>query len=228
MPKIKLPTKSPRIDMTPMVDTFAVILIFLMLTAQMRQPEPANVDTPFSISEKPTPDFNMMTFLISKDDKIFLNFDNGPDTLLAFRPKVLQEMGKRYNIEFTPAELREFQKYPASIGVSMQNMKAFLNTRDMNERKALQEGGIPIDSTDNQLANWIVAIRTVNPNVQASLKGDTKTGFPIVKKLLDILQERNVNRFNLITSLEATKINLNEIQQLYGRNYSRRKRKKRW
>lgn len=212
MPKIKLPTKSPRIDMTPMVDTFAVILIFLMLTAQMRQPEPANVDTPFSISEKPTPDFNMMTFLISQDDKIFLNFDNGPDTLLAFRPKVLQEMGKRYNIEFTAKELREFQKYPSSIGVSMQKMKDFLGARDNNARKAFQEG-IPVDSTDNQLANWIVAIRTVNPNVQASLKGDSKTGFPIVKKVLDILQERNVNRFNLITSLEATKINLNEIQQ---------------
>lgn len=212
MPKIKLPTKSPRIDMTPMVDTFAVILIFLMLTTQMRQPEPATVDTPFSISEKPTPDFNTMTFLLSTDDKIFLNFDNGPDTLLKFRPKVLAEMGVRYNIEFTDVELREFEKYPSSIGVPMQKMKEFLNTKDMNERKKLQEG-IPIDSADNQLANWIVAIRTVNPNVQACLKGDSKTGFPIVKKALDILQERNVNRFNLITSLEAAKINLEEIQQ---------------
>jgi biopolymer transport protein ExbD len=212
MPKIKLPTKSPRIDMTPMVDTFAVILIFLMLTTQMRQPEPATVDTPFSISEKPTPDFNTMTFLLSVDDKIFLNFDNGPDTLLAFRPKVLQEMGKRYNIEFTDIELREFQKYPSSIGVPMQNMKEFLNSDDSNARKAMQLG-IPIDSTDNQLAAWIVAIRTVNPNVQACIKGDSETGFPIVKKTLDILQERNVNRFNLITSLEATKINLEEIQQ---------------
>jgi len=212
MPKIKLPTKSPRIDMTPMVDTFAVILIFLMLTTQMRQPEPATVDTPFSISEKPTPDFNTMTFLLSVDDKIFLNFDNGPDTLLAFRPKVLQEMGKRYNIEFTDKELREFQKYPSSIGVPMQNMKEFLNSDDSNARKAMQLG-IPIDSTDNQLAAWIVAIRTINPNVQACIKGDSETGFPIVKKTLDILQERNVNRFNLITSLEATKINLEEIQQ---------------
>jgi len=195
-----------------MVDTFAVILIFLMLTTQMRQPEPATVDTPFSISEKPTPDFNTMTFLLSIDDKIFLNFDNGPDTLLAFRPKVLQEMGKRYNIEFTDKELREFQKYPSSIGVSMQNMKEFLNSDDSNARKAMQLG-IPIDSTDNQLAAWIVAIRTINPNVQACIKGDSETGFPIVKKTLDILQERNVNRFNLITSLEATKINLEEIQQ---------------
>jgi len=198
--------------MTPMVDTFAVILIFLMLTTQMRQPEPATVDTPFSISEKPTPDFNTMTFLLSIDDKIFLNFDNGPDTLLAFRPKVLQEMGKRYNIEFTDKELREFQKYPSSIGVPMQSMKEFLNSDDSNARKAMQLG-IPIDSTDNQLAAWIVAIRTINPNVQACIKGDSETGFPIVKKTLDILQERNVNRFNLITSLEATKINLEEIQQ---------------
>ena len=82
MPKIKLPTKSPRIDMTPMVDTFAVILIFLMLTATMSSPEPATVSTPYSISEKPTPDFNAMTFLLSPEGKVFVNFDNGPDTLL--------------------------------------------------------------------------------------------------------------------------------------------------
>ncbi len=52
MPKIKLPTKSPHIDMTPMVDLFSVVLTFLMLTTTMRQQEPAPVDTPFSISEK--------------------------------------------------------------------------------------------------------------------------------------------------------------------------------
>ena len=82
MPKIKLPTKSPHIDMTPMVDLFSVVLTFLMLTTTMRQQEPAPVDTPFSISEKPTPDFNTLTLLLSKDDKVFMNFDNGPDTLL--------------------------------------------------------------------------------------------------------------------------------------------------
>ncbi len=212
MPKIKLPTQSPHIDMTPMVDLFSVLLIFLMLTATMRQPEPAPVDTPFSISEKPTPDFNTMTFLISVDDKVFINMDNGPDTLLAFRPKILAEMGKRYNIEFTPLELREFQKYPASIGVPMQNMKEFLNLKDHQERLVLQTG-IPVDSVDNQLAMWILYTRQVNPNVQALIKGDAQTGYPIVKKVLDVLQEYQVKRFNLITSLRAAKINLAEIQQ---------------
>jgi biopolymer transport protein ExbD len=212
MPKIKLPTKSPHIDMTPMVDTFCVVLTFLMLTTTMRQPEPANVDTPFSISETPTPDFNKMTFLLSTDGKVFMNFDNGQDTLLAYRPKILTEMGKHYNIEFTPAELREFQKYPSSIGVSITDMKQFLDAKDANSRTALQKG-IPIDSADNQLALWILYARQVNPQIQACIKGDTKTGFETVEKVLDILQDKNVNRFSLITSLEAAKINLEEIQQ---------------
>jgi biopolymer transport protein ExbD len=209
MPKIKLPTKSPHIDMTPMVDLFSVVLTFLMLTTTMRQPEPANVDTPFSISEKPTPDFNTMTFLISGDSKVFINFDNGQDTLLKYRPKILDEMGKRYSIEFTDKERRDFQKYPSSIGVPILKMKEFLALNDIKSRDAYQTG-IPLDSTDNQLAMWILCARQVN---QACIKGDSKTEFPIVKKVLDILQEKNVNRFNLITSLEATKINLDEIQK---------------
>jgi biopolymer transport protein ExbD len=212
MPKIKLPTKSPHIDMTPMVDLFSVVLTFLMLTTTMRQPEPAPVDTPFSISEKPTPDFNLMTLLISKDDKVFLNFDNGPDTLLKFRPKILEEMGKRYGIEFTEEEKREFEKYPSSIGVPMANMKAFLDTKDNKERTKFQVG-VPLDSLDNQLANWVLFARQVNPAIQACIKGDNETGFPIVKKVLDIMQDRNMNKFNLITSLEAAKINLEEIQK---------------
>jgi biopolymer transport protein ExbD len=212
MPKIKLPTKSPRIDMTPMVDLFAVILIFLMLTTTMRQPEPAPVDTPYSISEKPTPDFNTITLLLSKDDKVFLNFDNGPDTLLKYRPKILIEMGKRYNIEFTEAELREFEKYPTSIGVPILKMKEFLAAKT-NKDKSVFQTGIPIDSTDNQLANWIYFTRSVNPNVQACIKGDTKTGFELVKKVLDIMADKNVFKFNLITSLEAAKINIAEIQK---------------
>lgn len=212
MPKIKLPTKSPHIDMTPMVDLFSVVLIFLMLTTTMRQPEPANVDTPFSISETPIPDFNTMTFLLSPDGKVFMNFDNGPDTLLKYRPKILQEMGNRYGIEFTPAELRAFEKMKSSMGVPINQMKEYLNAKDNNVRNSLQTG-IPIDSADNQLAMWILFARQVNPNIQACIKGDSKTGFESVEKVLDILQDRNVNRFSLITSLEAAKINLEEIQQ---------------
>lgn len=212
MPKIKLPTKSPHIDMTPMVDLFSVVLTFLMLTTTMRQQEPAPVDTPYSISEKPTPDFNTMTLLLSKDGNVFLNFDNGQDTILKFRPKILAAMGARYNIEFNEAELREFEKFPSSMGVPILKMKEFLDTRDPKVRTALQTG-VPIDSTDNQLDAWIYCVRSVNPAVQACIKGDAKTGFETVQKVLDIMADKNVFKFNLITTLEAAKINLAEIQK---------------
>jgi biopolymer transport protein ExbD len=205
MPKIKLATKSPRIDMTPMVDLFTLLLTFFILTATFRPQEAAPVDTPFSVSEKPMMDANVMTVIISKDNRIFFNVDNGPDTILKFRPKVLAEMGKRYNIEFTPDELRKFEKSGTSFGVSIQDMKAYLAAKNSDERIALEKG-VPIDSADNQLALWILFARQVNPAVQTMIKGDADTDFPVVKKVLDMLQEKNVNRFNLITNLEAVEV----------------------
>ncbi|HCI55044.1 MAG TPA: biopolymer transporter ExbD [Bacteroidales bacterium] len=211
MPKIKLPTKQPFIDMTPMVDLFSLLLVFFILTATFRQNEPAPVDTPYSVSEKPIPDFNNMTIVISKDNRIFFNVDNGPDTLLKFRQKILAEVGKYYNIEFTPDELKAFEKLQTSIGVPIENVKEFLNTNDKSRKEELQTG-IPIDSLNNQLATWVLCTRQVNPNVQASIKGDSQIEYPIVKKVLDILQEKNVKRFNLVTNLEAVKIEEETIQ----------------
>jgi biopolymer transport protein ExbD len=212
MPKIKLPTKSPTVDMTPMVDLFALLLTFFMLTATVRVAEPAPVDTPTSVSEKPTPDFNQMTVVIAKDSRVFFNIDNGQDTLLAYRPKILAEMGKQYNIEFTPEELRKFQKGTVSMGVPIEKMKEFLNSKDLAEKEALQTG-IPTDSLNNQIASWVLYSRKINPNVQATIKGDNKAEYPIVKKVLDIFLDKNVSRFNLITNLEAVTVTEAKTQQ---------------
>jgi len=123
MPKIKIQHRSPRVDMTPMVDLFSLLLTFFMLTATFRPMEPAPIDTPFSISEKPAYDANYMTVLLASDKRVFFNFDNGPDTILHFRPKILAEMGKRYNITFSPQELRRFEKESEAFGVPIQDMK---------------------------------------------------------------------------------------------------------
>lgn len=210
MPKIKLGTKSPRIDMTPMVDLFVLLLTFFILTATFRPQETAPVDTPFSVSEKPMMDANVMTVLIAKDSRIFFNVDNGPDTILKFRPKILAEMGKRYNIEFTDDELRLFEKTGTSVGVPIQDMKAYLALKDADDKIAM-ETGVPIDSTDNQLALWILFARQVNPAVQTMIKGDADVPFPVVREVLDVLQDKNVNRFNLITSLRAVEVTEEQI-----------------
>jgi biopolymer transport protein ExbD len=108
--------------------------------------------------------------------------------------------------------LKEFEKYPSSMGVPMDKMKEFLAAKDAKVRLAL-ETGIPTDSTDNQLAMWILYTRKINQDVQACIKGDSKTSYPIVKKVLGILQDYKVNRFSLITNLEAVKTNVEEIKQ---------------
>ena len=196
--------------MTPMVDLFTLLLTFFILTATFRPQESAPVDTPFSVSEKPMMDANVMTVLIAKDNRIFFNVDNGPDTILKVRPKVLAEMGKRYNIEFTEDELRLFEKTGTAVGVPIQDMKKYLAAKDSDEKIALEKG-VPIDSSDNQLALWILFARQVNPAVDAMIKGDAEVDFPVVREVLDILQEKNVNRFNLITNLRSAEITEEQI-----------------
>jgi len=201
MGKIKIAVKSPRIDMTPMVDLFFLLLVFFILTATFRPEEAAPIKTPTSTSQKPIPDANLGTILISKGDKIFFNVDNGTDSSQHIRAKVLAAIGSNYKIKFTPKELKKFEGL-ASFGLPAANMKAYLNAPDQKAREAMQVG-IPIDSIDNQLLMWVRFARTYNTELAFAVKGDGEATFPVVKKVLAVLQDSGVSKFNLTTDLKA-------------------------
>lgn len=204
MGKIKLAVKTPRIDMTPMVDLFFLLLVFFILTATFRPEEAAQISTPSSISQTPIPDNHLITILISKDDKVFFNVDNGSDSTEHIRAKVLQAIGSNYKIKFTHPEIKKFEGL-ASFGLPVDKLKEFLNAPDQKAREAMQVG-IPIDSTDNQLMMWIRFARTYNSNLQVAIKGDGAANYPVVKKVIAVLQDNNVNKFNLTTNLEAVEV----------------------
>ena len=85
--------------MTPMVDLFALLLTFFMLTTSFRPTEAVVVDTPSSVSEKVNPEKDVITLLVGKDNKVFLNFDNGKDTSILIRKEVLKKMAEQYRLD---------------------------------------------------------------------------------------------------------------------------------
>jgi biopolymer transport protein ExbD len=212
MPKIKPPARSPHIDMTPMVDLFSVLLIFLLLTASFRPQEATVIKSPNSVSEKQAPDKNIMTIIVNKDGKVFFNLDNGKDSTKHTRFDVLTEMGKQYNVKFTPKELNDFS-HLASFGMPMADFKKWLNSKDSKEKEALQTG-IPSDSVGNQpseLFFWVRFSRVANPNAEVAIKGDGETNYKKVKVVMDLLQENKVNKFNLVTNLEKQEVTLKDL-----------------
>ena len=186
---------APPIDMTPMVDLAFLLVTFFMLTATAIPDEPVQVDTPSSVSEIKIPETNVMTITIGKDGKVFFNVD-GQHT----RAKLLGRIATQYNLNFSDEETKRFA-IMSSIGVPIGSLKQFLSLSP-EERKEIKQPGIPCDSAQNELASWVLEARLSNPMLRMAIKGDRDANYPVVKKVIDTMIDRKVNRFNLITGME--------------------------
>lgn len=195
MSKVKVPRKSTAVDMTAMTDVAFLLLTFFMLATKFKPEEPVAVDTPSSISEIKLPDIDIMQITIDKDSRVFFNVD-GQQT----REKLLDKMGEKYQLSFTPEEKKEFSLI-TSFGLPIAQLKAYLNTKP-EARKEFPQPGIPSDSVKNELADWILYARLSNMNLRVAIKGDRLTNYPVVKQVISTLQDKKVNRFNFITSME--------------------------
>jgi biopolymer transport protein ExbD len=197
MPKVKVARKSTAIDMTAMCDVAFLLLTFFMMTTEFRGDESVIVDTPSSISEIKLPETDILNITVSSDGKVFFNIDNKNFT----RERLLARISEKYpELQFTPEEERAFV-LTGTIGVPLAELKGYLGLEE-NDRKMYSQPGIPVDSTNNELGIWIMQGRLSNPNVRITIKGDQACPWPVVKKVMDTFQDKNVNKFNLITDLE--------------------------
>ena len=207
MPKVKVPKKSPSLDMTPMVDLAFLLVTFFMLTTKFRPEEPVIVDMPSSVSEIPLPEKNVFLITVDKDGRVFYNVE-GQQVRIA----ILEKMAERYKISFTPQEEKRFSVL-SSFGVPMENLKAYLDADEEQRKKInLQTKGIPLDSTDNQLSDWINFGRHAGPQYNIAIRGDGDADIPTIKRVISILQDNKANHFALITNLEASQEENNKVQ----------------
>lgn len=196
MPKVKVHRTSPSLDMTPMVDLAFLLVTFFMLISRFAPEEAIQVDTPSSISEKKLPDTNVITISISNDGRVYFGVDGANA-----QRKLLEKMGEKYGITFTEAEKNAFTRSTA-YGLPIASLKSFLALPPEQQKKVAQPG-IPTDSTRNELADWIMQARYTNPQAIVAIKGDGASEYPYVGRVIEILQEKKVNRFNLVTDMEA-------------------------
>lgn len=200
MAKIKMKKKSTSTDMTAMCDVAFLLLTFFILTATAKVPEALPVDTPASTVQTKLPESDLATITIGKG-KVFFDL-KGREV----RKRALQLMGDKYGVTFTQDEMDKFALMEG-FGVPIQSLSQIIAMKSADRSKADQPG-VPKDSLDNQLKEWIYNSRIANietndKELQIAIKGDAKEEYPAVKKVMDILQDQKINSFSLVTGLRG-------------------------
>lgn len=197
---IKMKKKAGSTDMTAMCDVAFLLLSFFVMTATAKVPEALPVDTPSSTVQTKLPEADLATITIGQG-KVFFDL-KGREV----RKKTLELMGQKYGIAFSESDGEKFALMEG-FGVPIGSLKQIIDMKSADRSKANQPG-IPKDSLDNQLKEWIYNARIANIEVsdkelQIAIKGDAKEEYGTIKRIIDILQDQKINNFNLVTGLRT-------------------------
>lgn len=191
--------------MTAMCDVAFLLLTFFMLTTKFKSDEPFIVDLPSSVSEVKLPDANIISITITKQNKIFFGIDGKYN-----REKLIQKIAQQHNIPISKEDVYAFS-LTSSFGVPISQLREYLSMDPGERNNENNQAGIPVDSTNNELKEWIKYAKIVAfensydmyKKQQVAIRGDGKVSYPIVKNIMNTLQDLQINKFSLITNLEA-------------------------
>ena len=154
-------------DMTAMCDVTFLLLTFFIMTTQFKKPDVEQIKPPSSISEKLLPDASLMTINATPDGKFYFQpVENATERL-----ELLEKMGKKYNVTFDNKQKAAFQKVQ-SIGVPMNQLRSYLDLPEDEQKNYKSPTGIPMDSTNKQLTDWVEQSLSVNADYKLAIKGD--------------------------------------------------------
>lgn len=216
MGKIKVAKHAPSIDMTPMVDLAFLLVTFFMLTASFRMAEPVVVDPPASHSDKTLPE-NTILVTVDNNGRAFFGIGNGEAKINA-----LAKISEKYNVRFTADQIKKFGGL-SSFGVEVKDLPRYLDASEAERLRFQPQKGVPLDSLNNQLKDWIqIGATELNAiymrnrdeakkkNIEFkgekpryAIKADGKAKYIYVKDVFKTFTDMKIYTFNLITSLEG-------------------------
>jgi biopolymer transport protein ExbD len=204
MPKVKIPRKSTTIDMTAMCDVAFLLLSFFILATKQKPPEVLTVNPPNSISAKAAPEKSILITL-TKDGKVFLML--GDDTK---KGDILENINLTKGLNLTPEELKKWRK-SQFIGLPFNMIKSSLNLSA--EMPANKLPGIPTDSTNNEMVDWMKSISNVYAGSDQRklqdmllIKGDNAALYPAFKKIKEAFKKNEIFKFRIVTNGEAVPV----------------------
>jgi len=204
MPKVKIPRKSTTIDMTAMCDVAFLLLSFFILATKQKPPEVLSVTPPASVSSKAAPDKSIL-ITMTKDGKAFLML--GDETKKA---EILNNINTAKGLNLSPSELKKWEKAPF-VGLPLNQIKSSLQRTV--EIPANQLPGIPVDSTNNEMIDWIRSVTNVYAGTDQRklqemllVKGDQSTLYPVFKNIKKAFKKNEIYKFRIVTNGEAVPV----------------------
>jgi len=188
--------QSTRIDMTPMVDLAFLLLTFFVLTATFSKPKSMELTFPDTSTPDPDPKpiKNGVTFLLSKDDRIF--YYEGE-----FRAKD-DEKGKKTSLAELTFAKESLRKYLLEKNKDMQGqVKALIEKHD---KKLLA------DTTFKRLVRNSKADKN-SPTFL--IKTDDKATY---RNVIDIIDELNYNVVGKYVMVDINKSELDLVNEKVG------------
>lgn len=199
MPSVKIPRKSTATDMTPFVDVAFLILSFFMLATKFKPPEPVTINTPHSVSADKLKEENAVLIEFDSVGRVYFTMNVKKSADDGLKLDLIKEVNKNRNLGLTDVEMSNFARY-STVGSPFSQMKTLLDM-DKAQRIKVKQIGIPVDSTNNELATWVGAAKVAfqGQTVLYMIKGDNNATYPTFKGVIDALKKNDELKYKLIT-----------------------------
>ncbi len=209
---------APSLDMTPMVDLAFLLVTFFMLTAKFRNMEPIDADPPASTSLTQLPE-KVMLITIDTAGRAYYDISGR-----GVREKLINRMMVRYpGLKMTQDQIDNFSKM-GTFGQPIELLPQYISGDDDLKAALDKVGkGIPLDSTNNQLGDWIqegyyafmddateqglTKEQLKQEGLRYAIKADANTDYSKVEKVIDVFRDKQIFQFNMVTNLEGSDSN---------------------